>query len=62
VNLLRRSLPAKDLVSTSAELWRKGMHDAGKTRKLDQLLPTLDPGSSAVVRYNQLSQRLNERT
>ena len=62
VNLLRRSLPTKDLLSTCAELWRKGMHDAGKTRKLDQLLPTLDPRSSAVARYNQLSQRLNERT
>jgi hypothetical protein len=62
VNLLRRSLPTKDLLSTCAELWRKGVHDAGKTRKLDQLLPTLDPRSSAVARYNQLSQRLNERT
>jgi hypothetical protein len=62
VNLLRRSLPAKDLLSTCAELWRKGVHDVGKTRKLDQLLPTLDPRSSAVARYNQLSQRLNERT
>jgi hypothetical protein len=61
VNLLRRSLPTKDLLSTCAELWRKGMHDAGKTRKLDQLLPTLDPRSS-TARYNQLSQRLNERT
>jgi hypothetical protein len=62
LNLLRRSLPTKDLLSTCAELWRKGVHDAGKTRKLDQLLPTLDPRSSAVARYNQLSQRLNERT
>src|SRR3984893_2279354 len=62
VNLLRRSLPTKDLLSTCVELWRKGLHDAGKTRKLDQLLPTLDPRSSAVARYNQLSQRLNERT
>ncbi|HEX3444194.1 MAG TPA: hypothetical protein VHS80_05715 [Chthoniobacterales bacterium] len=61
VNLLRRSLPAKDLLSTSAELWRKGAHDAGKIRKLDQLLAGLDPRSSAVDRYNQLSQRLNER-
>jgi len=62
VNLLRRSLPTKDLLSTSAELWRKGMHDAGKIRKLDQLLPTLDPRSSAVDQYNQLSQHLNQRT
>jgi hypothetical protein len=62
VNLLRRSLPTKDLLSTSIELWRKGMHDVGKIRKLDQLLPTLDPRSSAVDRYNQLSQHLNERT
>ncbi len=62
VNLLRRSLPTKDLLSTSVELWRKGMHDAGKIRKLDQLLPTLDPRSSAVDRYNQLSQHLNERS
>lgn len=62
LNLLRRSLPTKDLLSTCAELWRKGVHDAGKTRKLDRLLPTLDPRSSAVARYNQLSQRLNERT
>jgi hypothetical protein len=62
VNLLRRSLPAKDLLSTSTELWRKGVHDAGRIRKLDQLLPTLDPRSSVVDRYNQLSQRLNERT
>jgi hypothetical protein len=62
VNLLRRSLPTKDLLSTSAELWRKGTHDAGKIRKLDQLLPSLDPRSSVVDRYNQLSQRLNERT
>jgi hypothetical protein len=62
LNLLRRSLPTKDLLSTCAELWRNGVHDAGKTRKLDQLLPTLDPRSSAVARYNQLSQRLNERT
>jgi hypothetical protein len=62
VNLLRRSLPIKNLLSNCVELWRKGAHDAGKTRKLDQLLPTLDPRSSAVARYNQLSQRLNERT
>src|SRR6266403_1049340 len=62
VNLLRRSLPTKDLLSTSVEVWRKGMHDAGKIRKLDQLLPTLDPRSSAVDRYNQLSQHLNERS
>jgi uncharacterized protein DUF4350 len=62
VNLLRRSLPPKDLLSTSAELWRKAGHDAGKIRKLDQLLPSLDPRSSVVDRYNQLSQRLNERT
>jgi hypothetical protein len=62
VNLLRRSLPAKDLLSTCAELWRKGVHDPGKTRKLDQLLLTLDPRSSAVARYNQISQRLNQRT
>ncbi len=61
VNLLRRSLPTKDLLSTSAKLWRKGMHDAGKIRKLDQLLPALDPRSSAVDQYNQLSQHLNER-
>jgi hypothetical protein len=62
VNLLRRSLSPKDLLSTSAELWRKAGHDAGKVRKLDQFLPTLDPRSSVVDRYNQLSQRLNERT
>ena len=62
VNLLRRSLPPKDLFSTSAELWRQGVHDAGKIRKLDQLLSSLDRRSSAVDRYNQLSQRLNERT
>jgi uncharacterized protein DUF4350 len=62
VNLLRRSLSPKDLLSTSAELWRKAAQDAGKIRKLDQLLPSLDPRSSAVDRYNQLSQRLNERT
>jgi hypothetical protein len=62
VNLLRRSLSPKDLLSTSAELWRKTGHDAGKIRKLDQLLPSLDPRSSVVDRYNQLSQRLNERT
>jgi hypothetical protein len=62
VNLLRRSLPAKDLFPTSVDLWRKGMHDAGKIRKLDQSLATLDPRSSVVERYNQLSRRLNERT
>jgi hypothetical protein len=62
VNLLRRSLPTKDLLSTSADLWRKGVHDAGKIRKLDQSLTALDPRSSVVDRYNQLSQHLNERT
>jgi hypothetical protein len=62
VNLLRRSLSPKDLLSTSTELWRKAGPDAGKIRKLDQLLPTLDPRNSVVDRYNQLSQRLNERT
>jgi hypothetical protein len=62
MNLLRRSLPPRELLSTSADLWRKAAHDAGKIRKLDQLLPGLDPRSSVVNRYNQLSQRLNERT
>jgi Domain of unknown function (DUF4350) len=62
VNLLRRSLPTKDLFPTSVDLWRKGMRDAGKIRKLDQSLTTLDPRSSVVERYNQLSQHLNERT
>lgn len=62
VNLLRRSLPTKDLLPTSVDLWRKGVRDAGKIRRLDQLLATLDSRSSVVERYNQLSQRLNERT
>ena len=62
VNLLRRSLPAKNLLSTSADLWRKGTHDTAKIRKLDQSLANLNPRSSVIDQYNQLSQRLNERT
>lgn len=62
VNLLHRSLSTKDLLSTSAQLLRQGIHDADKIRKLDQLLATLDPRSSVVDRYNQLSQLLNQRT
>jgi hypothetical protein len=62
VNLLRRSLPSKDLLSTSTELWRKGVHDLSKVRKLDRSLANLDAGSSVVDRYNQLCQRLNERS
>jgi hypothetical protein len=62
VNLLHRSLPTKDLLAISTDLWRKGPHDAGKVKKLEQLLTTLDARSSIVDRYNQISQRLNERT
>jgi hypothetical protein len=61
VNLLHRSLSTKDLLSTSSQLWRQGIHGADKIRKLDQLLAALDPGSSVVDRYNQLSQLLNQR-
>jgi hypothetical protein len=62
VNLLRRSLPAKNLLPTSADLWRKGTQDTAKIRKLDQLLADLNPRSSVIDQYNQISQRLNERT
>jgi hypothetical protein len=62
VNLLRRSLPTKDLLSTCADLCRRGPPDAAKARKLDQLVSTLDPRSPVVDRYNQISQRLNQRT
>jgi hypothetical protein len=54
-------LPSKDLLSASVELWRKGVHNLGKTRKLDHFLANLDPRSSVVERYNELSQRLHER-
>jgi hypothetical protein len=62
VNLLRRSLPAKDLLSASADLWHQGTHDAAQIKKFNGLLATLDSRSSVVDRYNLLSQRLNERT
>jgi hypothetical protein len=62
VNLLRRSLPTKDLLSTCADLCRKGTPEAARVSKLDQLVSALDPRSPVVDRYNQISQRLNQRT
>jgi hypothetical protein len=62
INLLRRSLPGKDLLTTCVDLCRKGGHDPARTKKLDQWVADLDPRTPLTDRYNQLTERLNERT
>jgi hypothetical protein len=62
VNLLRRSLPSKDLLATCVDLYGKAGHESARTKKLDQWAAGLDARTSVVNRYNQLTERLNQRT
>jgi Domain of unknown function (DUF4350) len=61
INLLRRSLPGKDLLATCIDLCRKGGHDPASAKKLDQWVAELDPRIPLTDQYNQLTQRLNRR-
>ena len=64
-NLLRRTLPSKDLCATCLQIWKqKGPTNPIKQARLDSLLSSLPPTTSQVERYNQIVKFLpvsNER-
>jgi hypothetical protein len=54
-NLLRRTLPAKDLCMTCLQIWKqKGPANPVKKARLETLLNSLPPTISQVERYNQI--------
>jgi hypothetical protein len=54
-NLLRRTLPAKDLCATCLQIWKqKGPTNPIKQARLETLLSSLPPTTSQVERYNQI--------
>jgi hypothetical protein len=54
-NLLRRTLPAKDLCAACLQIWKqKGPTNPVKQARLETLLNTLPPTTSQVERYNQI--------
>ena len=55
VNLLRRSLPAKDLCATCLQIWKqKSSINPIKQARLESALNSMPPDSSPVERYNQI--------
>jgi hypothetical protein len=64
-NLLRRTLPSKDLCATCLQIWKqKGPTNPIKQARLENLLSSLPPTTSQVERYNQIVKFLpvsNER-
>ena len=58
-NLLRRTLPAKDLCAICLQVWKqKGPTNPVKQARLETLLNSLSPASSQVERYNQIVKLL----
>jgi hypothetical protein len=58
-NLLRRTLPAKDLCATCLQVWKqKGPINPAKQARLETVLNSLSPASSQVERYNQIVKLL----
>jgi hypothetical protein len=58
-NLLRRTLPAKDLCATCLQVWKqKGPTNPVKQARLEAVLNSLSPASSQVERYNQIVKLL----
>ena len=54
-NLLRRTLPAKDLCATCLQIWKqKGQTNPIKQARLENLLSSLPAATSQVERYNQI--------
>jgi hypothetical protein len=54
-NLLRRTLPAKDLCAICLQIWKqKGPLNPIKQARLENLLNSLPPTTSQVERYNQI--------
>jgi hypothetical protein len=54
-NLLRRTLPAKDLCTICLQIWKqKGVINPVKQARLESLLKSLPPTTSQVERYNQI--------
>jgi hypothetical protein len=54
-NLLRRTLPGKDLCATCLQIWKqKGPTNPVKQARLETLLNSLPPTISQVERYNQI--------
>ena len=54
-NLLRRTLPSKDLCATCLQIWKqKGPTNPIKQVRLENLLSSLPPTTSQVERYNQI--------
>lgn len=54
-NLLRRTLPAKDLCAICLQTWKqKGPTNLAKQARLENLLTSLPPTASQVERYNQI--------
>ena len=54
-NLLRRTLPAKDLCAICLQIWKqKGPVNPIKQARLENLLSSLPPTTSQVERYNQI--------
>jgi len=54
-NLLRRTLPTKDLCTICLQIWKqKGPTNPAKQARLENLLNSLPPTASQVERYNQI--------
>jgi hypothetical protein len=54
-NLLRRTLPPKDLFTISLQIWKqKGPTNPVKQARLENLMNSLPPTASPVERYNQI--------
>ena len=54
-NLLRRTLPAKDLCTICLQIWKqKGVTNPVKQARLESRLNSLPPTTSQVERYNQI--------
>ena len=54
-NLLRRTLPAKDLCTICLHIWKqKGITNPVKQARLESRLNSLPPATSQVERYNQI--------
>ena len=54
-NLLRRTLPTKDLCAICLQIWKqKGPTNPAKQARLENLLNSLPPAASQVERYNQI--------
>ena len=62
-NLLRRTVPAKDLEAICLQIWKqKGPTNSVKQARLETLLNSLPPTTSPVARYNQIAQQLSRHS